>query len=447
MSPSRLLLLAAVAAALQSPQPGPSKAQATAEAAIAAAVTPADCVKAIRPYTSTRQQELRPTASSPADYIRQVDAEKTALAKKCADRFDMKSVAERDLAALADLYSQAAQPDLAKAALDRALASKGLTPADRAVAIGFAVPTIVREPKSVERNLRLDRLVDELDANPAATLEQKLSAHSAVASQSRSEDNDAGILKHGQWMVDAVPQLTPDDRKRWSGVMMQNTAHLAEALASRGLHEQALTLLDRTKAGWAAEAARLVEFYIDATRAKVALVGTPAPALTAPRWLNMPAGTTKLELNGSVTLLEFSAWWCGPCKRSYPGVKRLLAKYAPQGFRFVLATQLYGYFEAEGMPGRTLAGDIEFERDREYFKKEGLEVPIAVGDRPAAATTNAEGVRTIPRDANDLNYKVGGIPQIHLIDKRGVIRLVMIGYDEANEARLSAMIESLLKEQ
>ena len=47
-----------------------------------------------------------------------------------------------------------------------------------------------------------------------------------------------------------------------------------------------------------------------------------------------------MPMTGAVTLLEFTAHWCGPCKESYPGVKRLLAKYGPQGFRVVLATEL-----------------------------------------------------------------------------------------------------------
>ena len=65
-----------------------------------------------------------------------------------------------------------------------------------------------------------------------------------------------------------------------------------------------------------------------------------------------------------------------------------------------------------------------------------MNVPIAVGDRISATSPNP----------NDTRYKVGGIPQIHLIDKKGRIRLVMVGYDDANEPKLAKMIEDLLKE-
>jgi len=39
------------------------------------------------------------------------------------------------------------------------------------------------------------------------------------------------------------------------------------------------------------------------------------------------AANTTIPMTGAVTLLEFTAHWCGPCKESYPGINRLLEKY------------------------------------------------------------------------------------------------------------------------
>jgi thioredoxin-related protein len=50
-------------------------------------------------------------------------------------------------------------------------------------------------------------------------------------------------------------------------------------------------------------------------------------------------------------------------------------------------------------------------------------------------------------DPNFAAYKVGGIPQIHLLDKQGKLRLIMTGYDDENEAKLAKIIEDLLKEK
>jgi thiol-disulfide isomerase/thioredoxin len=157
----------------------------------------------------------------------------------------------------------------------------------------------------------------------------------------------------------------------------------------------------------------------------------------------MPAGKTSLDLKGKVTLLEFSAHWCVPCKESYPGVNRLRAKYGPQGFQAVIATQLYEYFQTE----RPLTADVEFERDRTYFAEHELDIPIAVGDHVSVKVVDGKVAYLPAKDPNEVAYRVGGIPQFHLIDKQGRIRLVMVGYDDMNEARLSKMIEEMLKEK
>ena len=106
----------------------------------------------------------------------------------------------------------------------------------------------------------------------------------------------------------------------------------------------------------------------------------------------------------------------------------------------MLATQLYGYFGTE----RELTPDAEIDRDKKYFAEHGMDVPIAIGRETPPPTTAADGTRNIVRETNDENYRVGGIPQIHLIDRQGRIRLIMVGYDDANEERLGKMIEEML---
>jgi hypothetical protein len=68
-----------------------------------------------------------------------------------------------------------------------------------------------------------------------------------------------------------------------------------------------------------------------------------------------------------------------------------------------------------------------------------------VSDRPVPEMVNGRPVYSPPR--NLAAYKVGGIPQIQLIDRQGKIRLIMVGYDEANEPKLARLIEDLLNER
>jgi len=409
--------------------------------------TPAACLQEVRDYAAKRQQEMitatTPKAGAPttldaslqlnqtrAPLIAKINESKSAMAKECAARLDTKTLAAKDLIGLADLYSEASQPDKVKATMDRALAAKTLSPADRAGLLLSAVRAGLKEPKSDERNTRLEKYVSELDSSSAATIDQKLDAHIQMNGWYRYDDIDAGIIKHSAWIIDAAKKLTPEQRKKYGSAAVNAYVNMAEALAGQGMNDRAIALLRST----ATELADIpnVARSVDPEIARLQLVGTPAAAITAPRWLNMPAGKTELAMPGSVTLLEFSAHWCTPCKESYPGVNRLRQKYGRQGFRVALATQLYGYFEQE----RDLSPADEFERDRKYYAEHGMDVAIAVGDRISATSPNP----------NDTHYKVGGIPQIHLVDRKGRIRLVMVGYDDANEPKLAKMIEDLLKE-
>ena len=400
--------------------------------------TPGQCLAEVRAYVQKRQQELRPLTSETAATL---NAERTAMVKACVAKFDVNTVAEKDLAGLADLYSEAGQIDLANAAVSRALASKTLTDAERAPLLVQSIRLMLREPKGDERNARIEKVVDQLDAMPPAMLEQKIAAHTSMNGFYRGDDIDAGIIKHSTWLIETGKTLSPDLRKKYGSQIISAYVNMAEAWAGQGRNDEAVALLRRAPAEWRdiPDAALRTTGTLD----RYLLVGTPAAAITAPVWLNAPAGTSSLDMKGQVTLLEFTAHWCGPCKESYPGINRLRERFGSRGFRVVLATQLYGYFQAE----RNLDAATEIERDRTYFAEHHLNVPVAIGDRVMASVKNGVVVYSPAKNPNDEAYKVGGIPQIHLIDRQGRIRLIMVGYDDANEPKLATLIEQLLSER
>ena len=307
-----------------------------------------------------------------------------------------------------------------------------------------AVTTGLRDTKSAERNARLERFVDELDrlvgADGDDLLDLKVTTHNRMNGYYRGDDIDDGIIKHSTWLIERARTFSQAQRTQFGISVVGAHINMAEALAGRGHTERARALLASARKDWGSlpNADRM----LDSAIARYALIGTVGAPIVAPRWLNAPANTT-MPMTDAVTLLEFTAHWCVPCKESYPGLKRLLAKYESQGFRVVMATELYGYFGTE----RPLTAEVEFERDREYWEHEGLRVPIAVADQRSLPVRQADGSYVAVENPNDAAYRVGGIPQIHLIDRHGKIRLIMVGYDDTNEPFLADLIEKLLKER
>ena len=403
------------------------------QAPAAASPTPQDCIKAGREFSTKRLKELGPTTG---DTVRQVTTERVVMLRECAAQFDITRTAAADLAPLVDLYVEAEQMDLAHNALARGLADKSLDGPAKGNLLMLAVRTTLRRPKSAERNAEAERYVEQLDKLGDTVLEQRLTAHSALNNNYRGDDIDDGIIRHSTWMIDAGKRLDPEQRKKFAGSIISAYVNLAEAYAGQGENDRALDLLTRAPVEWpeAGSAGARVKDVL----ARYALVGTAAPAVAAPVWLNR-TNRDPIELKGKVTLLQFTAHWCGPCKESYPGMKRLEQRFAKDGLQVVFYTRTYGYFKQE----RNLTPALEIERDRTYYAGYGFTLPIAIG---SPSSVMVDGKQRSQADPIESAYGVGGIPQINVIDRKGNIRLVMIGYDDANEEKLASFIRRLLKQ-
>src|SRR6185503_13448815 len=189
-------------------QPSPSNAQpqtatSAAAAAIAAAAAPADCVRALQAFVGKRQQEVRPPEGFTAQLLRQVETERAALAKTCIGRFPEDQLPAMQLGGLSELYTQAGDPERARAVLTRAMAAP-LPPADRSRLLATAINVTLTEPKGDERNARLEKMIDELDAIKEAPFDQVFLAHRRLLGYYRGDDIDAGIIKHATWIASAA---------------------------------------------------------------------------------------------------------------------------------------------------------------------------------------------------------------------------------------------------
>jgi thiol-disulfide isomerase/thioredoxin len=148
-----------------------------------------------------------------------------------------------------------------------------------------------------------------------------------------------------------------------------------------------------------------------AAAADVAAVGAgaPAPAFALP---TAGGDTVALDrLRGRIVYVDFWASWCGPCRRSFPWMNEMHAKYGGRGLTIV------GINVDKRRP------------DAERFLQQTPATFTIVYD-PAGKTPEA--------------YAVKGMPSSYLIDGAGNVVAVESGFRDEQKAELEARIRSLL---
>ena len=144
---------------------------------------------------------------------------------------------------------------------------------------------------------------------------------------------------------------------------------------------------------------------------KMDLVGAAAPAWSKVSAL-AGAPTSIDQLKGRVVLLDFWASWCGPCRMLAPRLSALKDKFGAQGLSVVGITT------------------DDAEKAAVFAEKTQMRYGIVVDKE--GATSRA--------------YGVTALPTMLLVDKKGVVREVFIGYDPGADARVEAALKTLLAE-
>ncbi len=141
------------------------------------------------------------------------------------------------------------------------------------------------------------------------------------------------------------------------------------------------------------------------------LVGAFAPA-----WTNVtaPAGAPQslASLKGRVVVMDFWASWCGPCKLLAPRLSALRDRLGAQGLTVVGVTT------------------DDAQKAAEFANKHDMRYPTVLD-------TSADTSKS---------YGVGALPTMIVVDKRGVVREVFVGFDPTGDAKLETLVKTLLAE-
>jgi thiol-disulfide isomerase/thioredoxin len=142
-------------------------------------------------------------------------------------------------------------------------------------------------------------------------------------------------------------------------------------------------------------------------------VGGRAPDFT----LKTPAGkeVQLSRLRGKVVLVDFWASWCKPCKKELPELDKLAKAY-----------------KAAGQPVEIIAINIDNDRaNADKFLKSARVQHLTVLLDPGG--TSAE------------LYEPATMPTSYVVDKKGIVKHVNVGYVGGDEKKYKKQIDALLE--
>lgn len=141
--------------------------------------------------------------------------------------------------------------------------------------------------------------------------------------------------------------------------------------------------------------------------------GAPMPPLAVAR-LDEPTQSLSLaSLKGDVVYVDFWASWCVPCRVSMPALDALYRRNRGRGFSVV------------GVNKDVSSADAE-----RFLKRVNVSFPLVRDAGDAAARA----------------FDVRAMPSGYLIDRKGIVRKVHLGFTAETAAALELEIEALLKE-
>jgi thiol-disulfide isomerase/thioredoxin len=164
--------------------------------------------------------------------------------------------------------------------------------------------------------------------------------------------------------------------------------------------------------------------------AKNELLGKLAPEFTL-TMLDGPGKTkkvTRADLAGKVVVLDFWATWCPPCLQELPEIQKLAESYAKAGKNDVVIVAVsQDRAPEDGSPVRTLVESLLKAKDLNLTGG-----PIA----KVALDPN--------QDTGDA-FKVQALPTVVILDAKGVVQAVHVGYSEDVKDVLTTAIDALLE--
>jgi cytochrome c biogenesis protein CcmG/thiol:disulfide interchange protein DsbE len=140
------------------------------------------------------------------------------------------------------------------------------------------------------------------------------------------------------------------------------------------------------------------------------LLNNPAPDFSADS-VNGKGKVALSQWKGKVVLVDFWATWCQPCQKSFPKLEELRVKYAASGFEIAAISE-----------------DDEQNGVKEFGSSYGAKFPLLWDKDKSLAN----------------KWHPPNMPSSFIVDKKGVVRFVHLGYHDGEEKEIETELKSLL---
>jgi hypothetical protein len=333
------------------------------------------------------------------------------MARTCLARVTVSAMPDSLLNVVIDLQRQAGDTAAMLESMRRVARVGGATPAER----WRAMRTYEYMIPFTRSGLVLVRDLIAL-ADSAGDRRGQLEARRQVAILTRSIDTLAAYHA-AQEVLDFLASLPPDERRTYQN----DIASLAFSVTAWGTTDGNAGYAS----GFTARAAMLLgeapEFQQMASLAlrQIAVVGTAAPPFESAFWINTPSRPRRGNMaDGKVRLVEFTSEFCVACKLSYRPIQAAYKRLSARGFEPLFCVPQEG------------DGEATAKKYAELFSHYDVTAPIVLEAKGRYSTY----------------YAVSGIPHFLLIDKKGVVRDVVIGWDPESQTRIWRKVDQLLAE-
>ena len=149
---------------------------------------------------------------------------------------------------------------------------------------------------------------------------------------------------------------------------------------------------------------------VGAADASHPLIGNPSPSFAVDS-VNGKGKVSTAGLSGKVVIVDFWATWCEPCKKSFPKLQDLNARYKADGLAVV------GVSEDDDKGGI-----------KEFANSFGADFPLLWDSDKSIAG----------------KWEPGSMPATFIIDRKGLVRFMHHGYHDGEELEIEKEVKSLL---